>query len=465
MTARRSSLRQRMLLALLCCFLPMLAAITLLFGAAWRTQQQAEAQALCYAAQDIAQTIDRYVEGVYSVSDAFSTDERLLQVLDRDYGDDAVARQYAILHTNGAVFESYARLVQQKKIDAIYVVNRRDVLDFLDVNQDPELVLAELIRLDVNSKDKLGRFCFYPLMDNFLTASSYGEVRRDHVVLGSRRVYSALKSGYPYVHIFAIEERMFYELYEMQARHRGAEAYILDAEGRLISSTSEQAVAGCAAPQAVREANAGLMGEYETLLLEGRRHAAARAVCDSTGWTVLLLTPEAAWGPLTSSLYLQILGVILLCVGVFAFVPAVHGPAGPAGAGHAPGRPGRPARLCKAPGPGRDGADAGVLQRHAGRHPGGNGAAHAAGAAQAGAGDAGADEPDQPPLFVQHLGDHCVEGPGRRPAGHWQDGLEPGAALPAEHRGRAVCAAGKGTGAPADVHEHPAEPLWQQGGL
>lgn len=318
MTARRSSLRQRMLLALLCCFLPMLAAITLLFGAAWRTQQQAEAQALCYAAQDIAQTIDRYVEGVYSVSDAFSTDERLLQVLDRDYGDDAVARQYAILHTNGAVFESYSRLVQQKKIDAIYVVNRRDVLDFLDVNQDPRLVLAELIRLDVNSQDKLGRFCFYPLMDNFLTTSSYGEVRRDHVVLGSRRVYSALKSGYPYVHIFAIEERMFYELYEMQARHRGAEAYILDAEGRLISSTSEQAVAGCAAPQAVREANAGLTGEYETLLLEGRRHAAARAVCDSTGWTVLLLTPEAAWGPLTSSLYLQILGVILLCVGVFA---------------------------------------------------------------------------------------------------------------------------------------------------
>lgn len=312
------SLRTRMLLALAGCFVPMLIAITLLFGATVRTQQQAEAEALCYTAQDISTSIDRYVEGVYSVSDAFSTDERLLAVLDRDYGDDRIARQYAIIHTNGAVFESYARLVQNKQIDAVYVVRRQDVLDFLDVNQDVGLLLEELTALGVDSQDKLGRFYFYPLRENFLTTGSYGEVRRDHVVLGSRRVYSALKSGYPYVHLFAIEEQMLYELYAQQAEHRGAQVYVLDAEGGLISSTDEQAVAACAVPENIARLNAELTGEYALVPMDGRQYAAARHTCGSVGWTVLILSPGGALGMATSSLYLQTLAVILICVGLFA---------------------------------------------------------------------------------------------------------------------------------------------------
>lgn len=188
MTAGRSTLRRRMLLTLVACFVPMGIMITLLFAEALRMQQNAEAERLQYTAQDIAGALDSYNYGVYNVSDAFSTDERLMAVLDRDYTDNPVARQYAIIHTNGALFESYSRLVQQKNIDAVYIVGRNDVMDFLDPNQDVALLLTELERLAVNDTAKLGNFYMYPLQSNFLTTRVLDEPRRDHVVLDRKSV-------------------------------------------------------------------------------------------------------------------------------------------------------------------------------------------------------------------------------------------------------------------------------------
>lgn len=85
------------------------------------------------------------------------------------------------------------------------------------------------------------------------------------MVLGSRRVYSALKSGYPYLHVFAIEEKTLYDLYELQAKRMGAEVYILTQDGRLISSTSEDAVASGCVPEGIAAALAEHPGENGTL--------------------------------------------------------------------------------------------------------------------------------------------------------------------------------------------------------
>ena len=65
MTPGRSTLRRRMVLALMACFLPMAIIITLLFGESISTQHKAEAEALQYTAQDIANALDRYNYGVY----------------------------------------------------------------------------------------------------------------------------------------------------------------------------------------------------------------------------------------------------------------------------------------------------------------------------------------------------------------------------------------------------------------
>ena len=288
MTAGGSTLRRRMLTALLGCFIPMVAAVSLLFVRAFLAQQAADREALLYGAQDIQVALDRFADGVYSVSDAFSTDERLIELLDRDYSADPLAKQYAITYTNNALFESYSRLVHQERIGAIYLPARREVLDFRDPNQVTTLLVKQFEAMQVDASDKLGRFFFYPLQKNFLSTETYGEARRDMVVLGSRRVYSALKSGYPYVHIFAIEEQTLYEHYQYQARRLGAAVYVLTEEGALISSTDEAAVAAGQVPAEVTAAAAALDAGTGSVTLGGERYNAAASVCHSTDWKVLV---------------------------------------------------------------------------------------------------------------------------------------------------------------------------------
>ena len=88
---------------------------------------------------------------------------------------------------NNALFESYSRLVRQERIGAIYMPARREVLDFRDPNQVTTLLVKRFEALDVANPDKLGRFFFYPSQKNFLSTETYGEPRRDMVVLGSRQ--------------------------------------------------------------------------------------------------------------------------------------------------------------------------------------------------------------------------------------------------------------------------------------
>lgn len=294
--------------------------LSLLFSRSIRVQQRAHIQSISYTAQDISNTLDRFAEGVYSVSDAFSTDERLLEILNRSYGANPNAKKYAITYTNGALFESYSRLVKQKKIDAIYVVNRHDVQDFLDPNQTTALLIKNFEAMGMDDPGKYGKFYFYPLTDNYLRTESYGEVRRDQVVFGSRRVYSALKSGYPYLHVFSIEEQTLYDLYQLQAKRVGAEVYILTADGGLISSTNEDAVAAGAMPETIAAALAELQETNGAVKIDGSAYDVAFAKGDSTPWTTVLLVPAESLTAATAELYVQTLSVLIVCVGIFALL-------------------------------------------------------------------------------------------------------------------------------------------------
>lgn len=238
----------------------------------------------------------------------------------RSYGANPNAKKYAITYTNGALFESYSRLVKQKKIDAIYVVNRHDVLDFLDPNQTTALLIKNFEAMGMDDPGKYGKFYFYPLTGNYLRTESYGEVRRDQVVFGSRRVYSALKSGYPYLHVFSIEEQTLYDLYQLQAKRVGAEVYILTADGGLISSTNEDAVAAGAMPETIAAALDELQETNGAVKIDGSAYDVAFAKGDSTPWTTVLLVPAESLTAATAELYVQTLSVLIVCVGIFALL-------------------------------------------------------------------------------------------------------------------------------------------------
>lgn len=314
----RPSLRLRMLLMLFLSFAPLVIGITLLFAETMASQRRADTEMLFYTAQEISDELETYASGIYSVSDSFSNDERLLAVIDQDYAENLLEKQRVTVFILNALFESYNRLQKQVKMAAVYVVPKRELFDFIDPNQDPALVLQALERLDVNAKEKVGHFYWYPLEENFLTTSSYGEVRRDHVVIGSRRVYSALKSGYPYIHIFAVEEASLYELYKVQAQKLQAQVYILDQNGGLISSTDEGAVALCAAPEEVTAMVAGMEGDSGHVNLGGTDFDAACIVSDLSGWITVMLVPSNVVTGVTQALYLKILGIILFCIAICA---------------------------------------------------------------------------------------------------------------------------------------------------
>lgn len=312
-----------MLLGLLGCFLPVILVLSVLFARSLWLQQQATAEQLRYTAQDISTELDRFADGMYIVSDAFSTDERLLEMLDRDYTGRVIEKRYATAYVSGAIFEGYARLVEQEKIGAIYNVNRRDVLDFQDPNQSTKKLVDWFEELELNDPSRLGRFYTYPLGPNLLRTEQYGQPRRDHVVLGSRRVYSALKSGYPYIHVFAVEEQKLYDLYRLEAERAGARVYVLDQQGGLISSTDEQAVVDCAAPAPVLEAWQAARQGSEEIWLEGSRCSLALAQGESTSWDTLLLVPTRQLDTAAARLYLQTILVLLMGLGAFAVLLTV----------------------------------------------------------------------------------------------------------------------------------------------
>ena len=314
MKLHHSGLRRRMVVLLLVCFIPMIAVISLLFMRAIGERQQAQTKTLRYTAQDISRVLDQYAAEVYSVSDAFAADDDLIKLLETDYGENPLSKRWAIIYANGALFESYNRLLNQEKIDAIYLSAQRDVFDFLDPNQDTALLVKKLDTLGVDDKEKLGRFYWYPLSSNFLKTDRSDEVRRDHIVLGSRRIYSAMKSGYVYVHLFAVEEQTLYEQYSLQALHTGAEVYILDQDGGLISSTNEQAVAECRASPDVVQSVEQLPEEYGIVSVDGVRYSAAMAKSPQTNWTTLVMIPSNTLTMETVRLYFQTIVVIGLCM-------------------------------------------------------------------------------------------------------------------------------------------------------
>lgn len=314
MNGERRSLKRRMLWMLALSFIPMLAGITLLFAETLASEQRAEIESLHYTAVEINETLEKYASGIYSASDAFSSDERLVSVIDKDYTDDLLEKRRVIVFILNTLFESYNRILQQEKMAAVYVVPKHELFDFIDPNQDAALVVQQLDRLGVDDKVRLGRFYWYPLEENFLTTSSYGEVRRDHVVFGSRRVYSALKSGYPYIHIFAIEEQKLYDLYRLQAEKLAAEVYILGNTGGLISSTDEAAVAACAVPAEIGQIVAAMQAEDETVRYKGELYNASCIRSELSGWTTLILVRCSTVTAATRTLYLKILAISVLCV-------------------------------------------------------------------------------------------------------------------------------------------------------
>lgn len=319
-TRKEGGLRRRMLLMLLFTFVPITVIMWVMFSQTAQSQRIAAAESLYYTAGQISDNLDKIAINVYSVSDSFSTDQRLLAVIDKDFNGDAIEKSRVTTFILNALFESYNRLQPQERMDAVYVVPRDELFNFIDTNQDVAFVMKNLERLDVNAKDKLGKFHWYPLMPDFLKTTRYGEPRRDNVVIGSRRVYSAIRSGYPYIHIFSVEEQTLYNSYSLLAQSAEAQVYVIDQNGGLISSTDLQAVTDCTVPPALLQLLKTSDDKISKLDLNGVSYDTSIVKSDKSGWYTLVMVPASKATEATYALFQKILWVMIACLGACFFV-------------------------------------------------------------------------------------------------------------------------------------------------
>ena len=307
-----ASLRRRMVMGMILMLVPLLAIISLLFLNTMKSEQEGALESLLSLSEQISDSIDSVATRSYNASDVFSDDSTLLEKIDQQYTDDTL-KKAVIVQVLNRQLESYNRLADYKKIDAIAVQPYDEVYDFLDPNQDEELIKTHIRQMGMDDKDKLGQFHWYSLRTNFLTTSRYGDPRRDNVVFGSRRVYSILRNGYPYLHIFAVPEQSLHDAYAQDAARAQAEVYVLNEQHELISSTDLDAVKRCVVPEDIKTLIRPDLGQAHREKYKGQQYYLAGAWSDRTGWITLVMTPDSVVTAPTRSLYGGIMWVFLIC--------------------------------------------------------------------------------------------------------------------------------------------------------
>lgn len=300
----------QMIATMVATLIPLGIVISLLFARAgdamqksWDTNQQNNARI-------ISGKLDDYVQGIYSTSDAFATDPRLLEKIDAIYPTHS-KKLLAIQYIKNNLFVSYNLLQDNPQISIIYNTDTEQVFNLLDPNQNNGLVYMELQELKVDAAEKLGKFYWYPLQENFVQSEEYNDPRRDNIVLGSRRIFKPIAMKYEYVHLFAVQEEKIYELYEDVAQESLGEIYIVDAQNQLISSSEVQAVQNLAVPSYVQDWMDAQAKGKEPANTSYSFYTYSSAV---NGWKTILVEPRSAIETQMQELYAQVLWVIVVAV-------------------------------------------------------------------------------------------------------------------------------------------------------
>lgn len=242
MKEKRWDLKTRMLIGFIGLILLVSAIITMLFLHTNSTMRMEYRKLVRSSVEGVVNSIDSFVKEIYNASDSFVDNEQLDEYLDREYGENQRANKLAdTIRLYNQIITSNDRLQQRQKIGAIYT-GKGILFNFKDANWDGQEVIERLEELGVNDKEHLMRFYWYPLQNNFMESNPYGEVRKDKVIIGARRVYSVWKSAYVCTHIFCIYEKELYETYKESVVETKGDIYILNADGALISSSNENAV-------------------------------------------------------------------------------------------------------------------------------------------------------------------------------------------------------------------------------
>ncbi len=313
---KNRSWMQKIIGLLLLALIPIILLVTVLFLNTNRTLQDKAIENMLYGAKEVRAKVDDTILNVYGVSDTFASEQRLLEYLDRTYESKMLKRQSTVLIMR-RIFDGYNLLKQNEQIASIYTY-KDEVFNFVDPNNDQEDIKAKLMELNIDDPQRLGKFYWYPLMDNFLTMITYNEVRKDKVIVGTRRVFSPLKSQYAYIHIFALQEEDLYEKYMNLHEQLGAQIYIVNERAELLSSSDEVALEQ---PEAVLNRQKDWIQKIEQeegddgyikIHMDKVPYYLAFSSSQVNGWKSIVLLPEKAVLAENQQLYIQVIWILVL---------------------------------------------------------------------------------------------------------------------------------------------------------
>lgn len=242
---KNSSFKRKVIMIVLMVLIPMIIIITVLFVQTNQIMQEKAFASLKYNIVDIQNRIDEMIHNIYNVSEIFGNESNIIKELDKSYNEkQLIEKRAAILRIQNRIMDRYSLLRKSGQITAIYTIKsgKTELFNLLDPNSNEKEQIKKLDELDITAKDKLSKFYWYPVQKNFLTDTIYNEIRKDYVIIGSRKIFSDLKAGYPYIHIFAVREEEIYKKYEVIEQQMDGDVYIINQQGTLFSSSNEEAV-------------------------------------------------------------------------------------------------------------------------------------------------------------------------------------------------------------------------------
>lgn len=286
--------------------------VTVTFINTGRELEEKTIETMIYDAREIRSKVDDVITDVYSISDTFASEPRLTDFLDRTYSEaDELKKRYSTVYILNNLFVGYNILERNNKIAAIYTY-KNELFNFVDPNNDGNKIIGQLLDMAIDDEERLGTFYWYPVMDNFLVTQSYDNPRQDKVIFGTRRVFSPLKARYAYIHIFAVQEEAFFEKYRNISEQLNAEVYIINAQGHLISSSNESALAdGITEKVWLQQVVKSIDSEGTIELSTDRRdYYLTFSKSEINGWRSVILVPKDTIVASTRSLYFKVVWII-----------------------------------------------------------------------------------------------------------------------------------------------------------
>lgn len=303
------NLPTKLTLAIMLVFIAMLTVFSVIFYSTGSVMENEAIKHIEYNAEAISRSLDEVVLNIYNVSDTFALDDRLSEYTERDYSSDLTRKRFATTQISNVLFASYDLLRNNEKMAAFINNHTGEVFNFLNPNADDEKCRQALDAMEVNSSDKLAKFCWYPVTYNFLKQDTTGDIRKDNAIIGSRRVFSRLHNSYIGVHIFALSEETLYKKYSEIASQYDSTIYIMNESGALLSSSSENVLANGYVPEDLR--NPVLNREYDRFEYGSKLvFVQSSAVND---WLTVICVPQSSLTDVVTKLHRWIFAVLISC--------------------------------------------------------------------------------------------------------------------------------------------------------